>query len=362
MKLCIILGTRPEIIKMSPIIKYCESKKLDYFIIHTGQHYSFNMDKIFFDELKLPQPKYNMEVKETTHGKQTGSMMIKIEPILMKEKPDMVLVEGDTNSVLAGALTANKLNIKVGHVEAGLRSYDLTMPEELNRKLTDHISDYLFAPTECAKKNLLKEGISEKKIFVTGNTIVDALYQNIKIAEKKVNVLERLKLKQRNYIVLTLHRQENVDKYNRIKNILDGIKKVSEHYNTPVIWPIHPRTVKVLKEFNLTMPKLVKTINPIDYLEFLQLEEKASLIMTDSGGLQEESCILKIPCVTLRDNTERPETLEVGSNTIVGVKPSSIFNGVKNMFRKKTDWKNPFGDGKSAEKIVKIIQSNLKEN
>ena len=211
MKVAVILGTRPEIIKMSPIIRELEKRGIDCFILHTGQHYSYNMDEIFFEQLKLPRPKYNLNVGSGTHAEQTGKMMIGIEKVLMREIPDIVLVEGDTNSVLAGALAAVKLMIEIGHVEAGLRSFDREMPEEINRLLTDHMSDYLFAPTEKAKKNLLNEGINENKIYVTGNMIVDAVYQNLKLAENN-DVLERLNLNNDDYLLLTLHRQENVDR------------------------------------------------------------------------------------------------------------------------------------------------------
>ena len=205
--IAIILGTRPEIIKMSPIIRECEKQGLDYFILHTGQHYSYNLDRIFFEDLELPAPKYNLDVGSGTHAEETGKMLIGIEKVLLKEKPDIVLVEGDTNTVLAGALAAAKLHIKVGHVEAGLRSYDRSMPEEINRILADHVSDYLFAPTEKAKENLLREGIEEDKIFVTGNTIVDAVYQNLEIAKRKVNILDKLNLSSREYFLITSHRR-----------------------------------------------------------------------------------------------------------------------------------------------------------
>ena len=211
MKTAIILGTRPEIIKMSPVIRECDRLRLDYFILHTGQHYSYNLDKVFFKQLGLPSPKYNLSVGSGTHAEETGKMLIGIEKVLLKEKPDIVLVEGDTNTVLAAALAAAKLQIKVGHVEAGLRSYDRQMPEELNRTLADHCSDYLFAPTEKAKTILLGEGVSEEKIFVTGNTIVDAVYQNLDVAKKKAKILDNLHLAPKEYFLLTLHRQENVD-------------------------------------------------------------------------------------------------------------------------------------------------------
>jgi UDP-N-acetylglucosamine 2-epimerase (non-hydrolysing) len=355
MKIAIILGTRPEIIKMSPIIRKCEKQRLDYFILHTGQHYSYNLDKIFFEDLEIPEAKYNLDVGSGTHAEETGKMLIGIEKVLKEEKPDVVLVEGDTNTVMAGALAASKLHIKVGHIEAGLRSYDRNMPEEINRVLADHVSDYLFAPTEKAKENLLRKGIEENKIFVTGNTIVDTVYQNLEIARRKVNILNKLNLNPEEYFLVTAHRQENVDVKERLKDILDGLELIYHKFNLPIIYPIHPRTKKKIKEFGLEVPKGIELIEPLGFLDFLLLEANAKLVLTDSGGVQEETCILKVPCVTLRDNTERPETLNVGSNVLAGVNRNKIFEGVKTMLSKERNWNNPFGDGKAGEKIIKVI-------
>lgn len=359
MKLSIILGTRPEIIKMSSTIRECERGGLNYFILHTGQHYAYNMDKVFFKQLELPEAKYNLDVGSGSHAEETGRMLIGIEKILLREKPDTILVEGDTNTVLAGALAASKLHIKVGHVEAGLRSYDKRMPEEINRILTDHISDYLFAPTEKARKILLREGISEDKIFVTGNTIVDAVYQNLKIANKKLNVLGKLGLEPKNYFLVTLHRQENVDDKERFIRILKSLDQLGSRFSLPVIYPIHPRSKRRMTEFDIRV-KYVKLMPPFDFLSFLQLESNAKLVLTDSGGVQEESCILGVPCVTLRDSTERPETLEVGSNTLSGGKLDKILQSVKLMVNKGNSWINPFGEGKAGKRIIEII-SNLNE-
>jgi len=362
MKISIILGTRPEIIKMSPVIRECEKQGLAYFILHTGQHYSYNLDKIFFEELELPAAKYNLDVGSGSHAEETGKMLIGIEKVLKEEKPDIVLVEGDTNTVLAGALAASKLHIKVGHVEAGLRSYDRTMPEEINRVLADHVSDYLFAPTEKAKENLQREGVEENRIFVTGNTIVDAVYQNLEIARRKVDILNKLNLSHEGYFLVTAHRQENVDIKERLKGILDGLELVYNELNLPIIYPIHPRTMKKIREFGLEIPEGVKLIEPLGFLEFLQLEANAKRVLTDSGGVQEESCILKVPCVTLRDNTERPETLEVGSNVLAGINQNKILEGVKIMLDRKGNWKNPFGDGKAGNIITKILITNARHS
>jgi len=354
MKICITLGTRPEIIKMSPVIRECEKRGLDYFILHTGQHYTYNMDKIFFEQLELAEAKYNLDVGSGSHAEQTGKTLIGIEKILQKEKPDVVLVEGDTNTVLAGALAASKLHIKVGHVEAGLRSYDRNMPEEINRVLTDHCSDYLFAPTEKAKQTLLGEGISDDKIFVTGNTIVDAVYQNLSISKDRINPLNDLELLPKQYFLVTAHRQENVDVEERFEGIIKGLKLVADEFGLPVIYPIHPRARKMMNHFWLKANGIV-FIEPLDYLSFLQLESKAKLVLTDSGGVQEETCILKVPCVTLRDNTERPETLEVGSNILAGTTSNKILECTNQMFHVNNSWKNPFGGGKTGKRIVEIL-------
>ncbi len=354
--IAIILGTRPEIIKMSPIIRECEKRHMDYFIVHTGQHYSYNMDKVFFEQLNLPEARYNLDIGSGMHGEQTARMLSGIEKILVKEKPDTILVEGDTNTVLAGALAACKLHMKVGHVEAGLRSYDNQMPEEINRVLTDHCSDYLFSPTEKSREILLREGISEKKIFVVGNTIVDAVYQNIKLS--KDDTMKNLGLTQKEYILATIHRQENVDNNERFRNIIEGIELVSKELNVSVIYPIHPRSRKMMANFGLNIDGRIRLIEPLDYLNFLQLEANARVIMTDSGGLQEESCILKVPCVTLRDNTERPETLDVGSNILAGTEPGKILKCTQKMISKEKNWKNPFGDGDTSRKIIRIVETD----
>jgi len=354
MKIAVILGTRPEIIKMSPVIRELESRGIEYIIVHSGQHYSYNMDEIFFEQLRLPRPNYNIAIGSGTHAEETGKALIGIERVLLKERPDVVLVQGDTNTTLSGALAAAKLMIKVGHVEAGLRSFDREMPEELNRILVDHLSDYLFAPTEKAKKNLLNDGVDGGKIFVTGNTIVDAVYQNLSLTSG-IDVLEKLHLKANDFFLITLHRQENVDKKQRLLNIVKGLELICEEYDIPIVYPIHPRTRKKLREFGITLPQRVNIIDPLDYLSFLKLESSAKLIFTDSGGVQEEACILRVPCVTIRYSTERPETLEVGANILAGTEPERILEAAKIMLARKRDWPNPFGDGKAASRIVKIL-------
>jgi UDP-N-acetylglucosamine 2-epimerase (non-hydrolysing) len=315
------------------------------------------MDKVFFEQLKLPSAKYNLEVGSGSHGEQTAKILAGVEKVLIKEKPNVILVEGDTNTVLAGAISASKLHIKIGHVEAGLRSYDRQMPEEINRILTDHCSDYLFAPTEKAKTILLGEGIPVAKIYVTGNTVVDAVYQNLKLAKDNGNILNKLNLKPNEYFLVTLHRQENVDYADRFNSILQALVKLTSKNNLPVCYPVHPRSRKMMVEFNLN-PGNITIMDPVDYLGFLQLESKAKLILTDSGGVQEEACILGVPCVTLRDNTERPETLEVGANMLAGAISDKILECVNVMLLKSIGWQNPFGDGKAGERIISILKGD----
>ena len=356
MKVAVVLGTRPEIIKFSPIIREMERRGLEFFILHSGQHYSYNLDQVFFSQLRLPKPKYNLGVGSGTHAEETGRMMIGMEKVLLREKPNIVLVQGDTNTTLAGALVSAKLNLAVGHVEAGLRSFDRGMPEEINRIVADHLSSLLFAPTEKARDNLLNEGILGEKIFVTGNPIVDAVCQNLRFADNcdGENVLERLRISGRNYFLVTVHRQENVDNPKRFKGILDGLRLIHECFGMPVIYPVHPRAKRRMREYDLEADGLT-LMDPVDYIGFLKLESEAKLILTDSGGVQEEACILKVPCVTLRDNTERPETVEVGANVLAGTDPKVILEKTAYMMDSRREWPNPFGDGRAAERIISII-------
>lgn len=263
----------------------------------------------------------------------------------------------NTNTVLAGALAATKLGIKVGHVEAGLRSYDRRMPEEINRVVADHVSDYLFAPTEKSGKILLGEGIPDHKIFVTGNTVVDAVYQNLDLSKSHSNVLKELGLNVDDYLLATVHRQENVDEAKRLRNIMDGLERVSKELGYSLVCPLHPRTRKRLAELGIE-PQVILA-EPLDYLSFLQLESRAKLVLTDSGGVQEETCILGVPCVTLRDNTERPETLEVGSNVLAGTNPDKIVEEAKLILHKNKGWVNPFGDGQAAYRIIDVLRREL---
>ena len=343
---------------MSPVIRAADRRKLDHFILHTGQHYSKELDEQIFQDLELAPPRYNLGVGGQPFRMQVGLMTREIKIILEKELPDVVIVQGDTISVLAGALAANKLGIKVAHHEAGLRSHDLSMPEETNRIITDHVSDFLFAPTPDALKNLHQEGRDTDRIHFTGNTIVDAVLQNLAIAEKKSTAMSKLGLTSKAYVLVTAHRAENVDDKERLVNIMESLSRVQKELAIPVVFPMHPRTKNRLAEFEIAIPKNITVTAPLGFLEFLQLENNARIVLTDSGGVQEECLILGVPCVTLRDNTERPETVEHGVNIVAGVLPEKVLeatmlmHGKKDLFHNK---ENPFGDGRAGERILDIL-------
>lgn len=349
-KFCIILGTRPEIIKLSPLIALFQKKKVDFFILHTNQHYSPSLDAIFFRELRLPKARYNLKVGSGTHAEVTGNALIGCEKILKKEKPDCVIVQGDTNTVLAGALAAAKLHIPVAHVEAGLRSYFRGMPEEINRVMADHIADMLFCPTVRDKKILLHEGIEAKKIVVTGNTIVDVVNAQLPFSRTS-DILKKLGISKKHYILVTAHREENVDSPKRLVGILEGIDHVAKKTGLKVIYPMHLRTRKRLEQMGLAVPPTIRAVEPIGFHDFLWLQQNARLVITDSGGIQEEDCIMGVPCVTVRDNTERMETIEIGSNMLAGTDPKRIERAATTMLSKKKKWQHPYGDGTAAEKI-----------
>ena len=372
MKIAVVLGTRPEIIKMAPIIDEIVNRDIELCLIHTGQHYDKEMSDNFFRDLEIPSPDYNIHVGSGSHGKQTGLMMKGIEEVLMDEKPDIVLVQGDTNAVLAGALVASKLHIAVGHVEAGLRSFDMTMPEEINRRACDIVSTMYFIPTEESAINLLAEGFSRKNLFITGNTVVDACFRHLEIARKRgfeEKSLADLDIDNMdNILTLTMHRAENVDDKSRVTNIIGALKELNQ---MNIIFPIHPRTKNTLQNFGLfdELNNLnhVHIIKPLGYLDFLQLTAKSSLILTDSGGLQEEAITLDVPALTLRYNTERPETVTAGGNILVGSDKDVILENANKILNdeefaeKMRNAPNPYGQGNSAEKTVDAIQKYYDE-
>ena len=367
MKIATILGTRPEIIKMAPIIDEIAKRGIDQIVLHTGQHYDKEMSDNFFRDLEIPSPDYNIHVGSASHGKQTGLMMKGIEEVLVSEKPDIVLVQGDTNAVLAGALVASKLHIAVGHVEAGLRSFDMTMPEEINRRVADVASSMYFVPTVESAINLLAEGFSRRNLIITGNTVVDACFRHLEIAKKRgieEESLSRLDIENMdNILTLTMHRAENVDDRKRVTSIIEALKELDQ---MNIIFPIHPRTKNTLQEFGLfdELDSLehVHIIKPIGYLDFLQLTSASTLILTDSGGLQEEAITLDVPALTLRYNTERPETVTSGGNILVGSDKDVILEYVDRIlsdeeFRDRMkNAPNPYGQGDSAKLTVDAIQ------
>jgi len=364
-RVCVVVGTRPGIIMFSPIIRELQRRDLDFLVIHTGQHYSYNMDRKFFEDLQLPEPDYKLDTVQhcTYHGEQTAEMIKGCERVLLEERPKIVLVGGDANTNLAGALAARKLHIRVGHVEAGERSGDWRMPEEHNRVMIDHISEYLFTTNEKGKENLIRDNV-QGQIFITGNPIVDAAHQNLEIAKERSTILEEFGLEPEGYFVLTLHREENVDSKENLSNVLKGMEQIYREFGKKIIFLAHPRTQRRIREFGLD--RSARNINgfeikdAIGYLDFLKLLANARLALTDSGGVQQESCILHTPCITLRENTEWTETLELGANTLVGTTPQRIAAGVEAMLKASREWPGPFGDGRAAERIVDIVEGELR--
>ena len=354
MKIAIVVGTRPEIIKMAPVVRACLDRGVPYLLLHTGQHYSFELDGVFFAELGLPAPHRNLEVGSGSQSYQLAAVIEGLAPVLVEERPDVVLVEGDTNSVLAAALAANKSGIAVGHVEAGLRSYDRRMPEELNRVLTDHLADWLFAPTPGARDILRGEGLPASRIHVTGNTVVDELLLQ-RLRADRPGLAERFGVTPGRYALATVHRAENVDDDGRLRSILAGLDAAGRALGIPVLAAFHPRTTARMAALGLTASGTVRGLPPLGYLDFLGLHAAAALMLTDSGGLQEEACCLRVPCVTLRDNTERPESVAVGANVLAGADTEAIVACARAMAAKPRTWENPFGDGMSGLRIVDLL-------
>lgn len=351
MRILSVIGARPQFIKCAPLSRSIR-REHEEILVHTGQHYDPEMSDIFFKELNIPQPDYNLGIGSSSHGEQTGEMLIAIEKVLLKEEPDIVLVYGDTNSTLAGALAASKLHIRVAHVEAGLRSFDRTMPEEINRVITDHISDHLFCPTDTAAINLRKEGILSG-VHQVGDVMLDALNYNLKIAEEKSTILEDLDLISKEYLVATVHRPSNTDSFDNLSSIVISLC----NSDLPVVFPVHPRTQKCLKQYGLweKLDRKVKVVPPLGYLEMLQLTANARKIITDSGGVQKEAYMLGVPCITLRNNTEWIETIEDGWNVLVGADYERIMDSIGH-FEGAKSIGNVFGNGDAAEKICGILK------
>lgn len=356
--LCFVLGTRPEIIKISPLIYECVRRQLPFFVVHTEQHYDDRLDRVFFEELNLPHPDYLLGVGEASlpYPEKLGSMIASIERVLRERAPRVVIVQGDTTSALAGALAAKRACLPVAHVEAGLRSRDYAMTEEWNRIMIDKIADYYFAPTEAWRTQLVAEQVSDTAIHVVGNTVVDAVKQHAELCKSRAEGMRATYgLTKKGYILATVHRAENVDSRERFAGILEGIARVATEQNLPVIFPMHPRTRHKYEEFGLTVAPSVRIIEPLGYLEFLPLEAHARLIITDSGGVQEEASVLEVPCVTVRDSTERPETVAAGMNLLAGVEPQVIASAASAMLTKQISWSDLYGDGKTGERIIAIL-------
>ena len=354
-RLCIALGTRPEIVKCAPLLWLFERQHLDHFVVHSGQHYSASMDAQFFAELGLAAPRFNLGLGARPFGRQVSEMTRAMHAVFVKEKPDVVIVQGDTNSVLAGVLAASKAGIRVAHVEAGLRSFDPAMSEELNRILADSLADDLFAPTATSRQNLLDEGHDDARITVSGNTVVDALLKMLPRAKAHSKTLANLGLEPNSYGLVTLHRPELVDDEARLRAAIEGLARVGA-LGLRLIFPVHPRTKKQLAAFGLESKlaavRGLVAIEPQGYLDFLALEASARLLITDSGGIQEEACVLRVPCVTLRENTERPETVRIGANILAGYSPDALAVSVQHQLQRDRQWPDVFGDGHSAELIL----------
>ncbi len=349
----ILLGTRPEIIKLSPFIHELQKRRVVFKLVHSNQHYDENLDSIFLEELSLPHADFNLRVGSGSQAQQTAKILTSFEKICIDIMPDLIVVHGDTNTALAGALVGKKCKLKVAHIEAGLRSYDMEMPEEVNRIIIDHIADFLFAPTKETKNNLVNEGIKESKIFVTGNTIVDAILTNQNLSNSTI-ILKKYNLQKNSYILLTAHRPSSVDTKSDLNDLLILISKISNKLKMPVLWPIHPRTKASLKLFSLSPSNTIHIIPPTGYSELLTLIKSSALVLTDSGGIQEEAFILKRPLMTIRDTTERPETLT--ANFLIK-KNYLLFEKAWQKYQNKdVSWKSKLGNGNAAIKICNIIQ------
>ena len=352
MKIISVVGARPQFIKLAILSKELRENHNEI-IIHTGQHYDDNMSRYFFEEMQIAKPDYNLNIGSGSHGKQTAEMLIGLEDIFLHQKPDVVITFGDTNTTLATGLAATKLNIPVAHVEAGLRSHNREMPEEINRILTDHISDYLFAPTLTAMENIKSENLYGKP-FLVGDVMYNSLLYYGKIAEQKSRILKNLKLKQKEYILLTLHRPYNVDNIHKLQNIFSALKQTKRF----IVLPVHPRSRKMIESTNTIIPENISIIEPLGYLDFIFLQKHSEKIITDSGGIQKEAYLNGIPCITIRPETEWIETVKAGWNVLVGDKKDQL---IENCLHFKPSHNRPryFGDGNSSKKIISILESHI---
>ena len=350
MKIIHIVGARPQFIKAAMVSRAWKSLK-DEYLLHTGQHYDADMSKLFFDELNLKKPNLNLGVGSENHANQTSKMLVGIDSYLERIQADHVIIYGDTNSTLAGALAASKREIPISHVEAGLRSFNRSMPEEINRVVSDHISNLLFCPTEKAAQNLIKEGI-KNGVHLVGDVMADALYFFRDAADKQSDILEKLEISKGKYVLATIHRSGNVDHKRKLTQIFEGLGDV----NRTIILPLHPRTKKMIRKFNLSLPENIRLIKPVGYLDMIMLEQYADCIFTDSGGIQKEAYLLGIRCITLREETEWVETVEAGWNVLAGSSKDKISSSFYDF---QPDGEKPYfyGDGDAADKIVQVIKS-----
>ena len=362
MKISIIAGARPNFMKVAPIIKAIKEAQekgsdISYRLVHTGQHYDEKMSQTFFDELNIPYPDVNLGCGGGTQAEQTANIMMRFEKELMENPCDMIVVVGDVTSTMACSIVAKKLNTKVAHVEAGIRSWDLTMPEEINRMVTDSLADYFFTTTEIANSNLRRFGVPEERIFFVGNVMIDTLMANI-YRFRRPTEYDELGLEEGKYFVLTMHRPANVDEAEKLKRTMNEI--ILNVHGMPIVFPIHPRTAKIFKELGIDAENL-KVIEPQGYLEFNYLVKHSFGVITDSGGITEETTVMHIPCMTLRDNTERPETCEVGTNKLIGTNPDNIKPALDKLFAGEWQKGNipELWDGHSAERIVEVIQKEF---
>jgi len=363
LRLVSILGARPQFVKGAAVSEEIRKNnkrsktKINEKLVHTGQHYNVEMSDLFFNQLEIPRPDYNLGVRSEFHGEQTALMITGIEKILIKERPDLVIVYGDTNSTLAGALSAAKLHIPIAHIEAGLRSFNKQMPEEINRIITDHLSDFLFCPTKQSIVNLKKEGIT-KNVYLVGDIMKEMVLKFCSRALRQSQILKSLCLTSHNYYLATIHRAENVDCPEKLKTLMEIFEKL----DLDVILPLHPRTQNKIKEFRIKVPPKIRIIMPVSYFDMLVLEKNAKIILTDSGGVQKEAFLFGTPCITLREETEWVETVVKKRNILTGVDKNKILNGMKKFFKNdyfKRNVSDPYGDGYTSNKIIKIIKRNL---
>lgn len=351
MNITTIVGARPQFIKSAPVSGILEKRGHREYVVHTGQHYDYNMSQIFYEELHIPKPSINLSIGSGPHGYQIAQMLIGIEEVLLKQRPEIVLVYGDTNSTLAGALAATKLRIPLAHIEAGLRSFNKYMPEEQNRVLTDHCADVLFCPTQTAVENLRLENIVDG-VHQVGDTMYDAVLQFSTMAKEKATLLTKLGVLPKQYLLATVHRAENTDDPTKLKEILTAFAEICE----PIIFPIHPRTYKTLTNLGLQISNNIQLIEPVGYLDMLSLESNARIILTDSGGIQKEAYFFSVPCITLRSETEWVETVNAGWNTIAGTNSELIVKAVTSFRAPNESRKFLYGSGTASESIVDILE------